>query len=145
MQLELAQIPIQDGATDPNVQRVLDVIAKREAGTDLIVFPETTLAGFPTRDTVADVAQPLDGAALTRVRNAARAARVAVAVGLAERERALAELRLDRGLGDTLDVVAAENSLLDAQTALIGAELDRTVLALDLRRAVGTLTEGQWR
>jgi len=86
MQLELAQIPIQDGATEPNVQRVLDVIAKREAGTDLIVFPETTLSGFPTRDTVADVAQPLDGAALTRVRNAARAARVAVAVGLAERD-----------------------------------------------------------
>jgi (R)-amidase len=86
MQLELAQIPIQDGATDTNVQRVLDVIAKRADGTDLIVFPETTLSGFPTRDTVADVAQPLDGAALTRVRNAARVAGVAVAVGLAERD-----------------------------------------------------------
>ncbi|SIO56464.1 carbon-nitrogen hydrolase family protein [Paraburkholderia phenazinium] len=86
MQLELAQIPIQDGAIAPNVQRVLDVIAKRAAGTDLIVFPETTLSGFPTRDTVADIAQPLDGAALTRVRNAARAAGVAVAVGLAERD-----------------------------------------------------------
>ena len=86
MQLELAQIPIQDGAIDTNVQRVLDVIAKRADGTDLIVFPETTLSGFPTRDTVADIAQPLDGAALTRVRNAARVARVAVAVGLAERD-----------------------------------------------------------
>jgi (R)-amidase len=86
MQLELAQIPIVDGATDINVQRVLEVIGKRAAGTDLIVFPETTLSGFPTRDTVADVAQPLDGAALTRVRNAAREAGVAVAVGLAERD-----------------------------------------------------------
>lgn len=86
MQLELAQIPIDDGTIDSNVQRVLEVIAKRTPGTDLIVFPETTLSGFPTRDTVADVAQPIDGAALTRVRNAARDAGVAVAVGLAERD-----------------------------------------------------------
>jgi (R)-amidase len=86
MQLELAQISIKDGATDTNVQRVLEVISKRAPDTDLIVFPETTLSGFPTRATVADLAQPLDGAALTRVRDAAREARVAVAVGLAERD-----------------------------------------------------------
>jgi outer membrane protein TolC len=66
------------------------------------------------------------------------------AVDLAGRERALAEMRLERGLGDTLDVVAAEGNLLEAQTALIGAELERTALALDLRRAVGSLHEGQW-
>jgi (R)-amidase len=89
LQLELAQIPIVDGAAGvggKNVQRVLQIIGQRAAGTDLIVFPETTLSGFPTRDTIADVAEPIDGPSLTAVRNAAREARVAVAVGLAERD-----------------------------------------------------------
>ena len=67
------------------MQRV-ETIGQRAAGTDLIVFPETTLSGFPTRDTIADVAEPIDGPSLTAVRNAAREARVAVAVGLAERD-----------------------------------------------------------
>ncbi|RKF36589.1 carbon-nitrogen hydrolase family protein [Paraburkholderia fungorum] len=89
LQLELAQIPIVDGATGvggANVQRVLQTIGQRAAGTDLIVFPETTLSGFPTRDTIADMAEPIDGPSLTAVRNAAREAGVAVAVGLAERD-----------------------------------------------------------
>ncbi|SOE71236.1 Predicted amidohydrolase [Burkholderia sp. OK233] len=89
LQLELAQIPIVDGAAGvggKNVQRVLQTIGQRAAETDLIVFPETTLSGFPTRDTIADVAEPIDGPSLTAVRNAAREARVAVAVGLAERD-----------------------------------------------------------
>ena len=66
------------------------------------------------------------------------------AVRLAERERDLASLRLARGLGNTLEVVAAEASLLEAQTALIGAELDRAALAIDLRRVVGVLPDGPW-
>ena len=89
LQLELAQIPIVDGAVGVggvNVQRVLQTIGRRSAGTDLIVFPETTLSGFPTRDTIGDVAEPIDGPSLTAVRHAAREARVAVAVGLAERD-----------------------------------------------------------
>lgn len=86
MQLELAQIPLQDGIVAPNLARVLDVIGKRRAGTDLIVFPEATLTGFPTRENVRDVAETLEGASLTAVRDAARAAKVGVAVGLAERD-----------------------------------------------------------
>jgi outer membrane protein len=61
------------------------------------------------------------------------------AVELAQREVRLAGLRLERGLSSTLDVVAAQNSLLQAENALIAAELDRMVFALDLRRAVGAL------
>ena len=90
MQLELAQIPLQDGAVSPdfapNLARVVDLIGQRREGTDLIVFPEATLTGFPTRENVRDVAEPLDGASLTAVRDAARAAKVGVAVGLAERD-----------------------------------------------------------
>ncbi len=89
LQLELAQIAIVDGAVGvggANVQRVLQTIGQRSAGTDLIVFPETTLSGFPTRDTIGGVAESIDGPSLTAVRHAAREARVAVAVGLAERD-----------------------------------------------------------
>ena len=89
LQLELAQIPIEDGAVGVggrNVQRVLETISQRSAETALIVFPETTLSGFPTRASIGGVAEPIDGPSLTAVRNAAREARVAVAVGLAERD-----------------------------------------------------------
>ncbi|MFM0393964.1 carbon-nitrogen hydrolase family protein [Paraburkholderia phytofirmans] len=89
LQLELAQIPIVDGAVGvngANVQRVLQIIGQRSAESDLIVFPETTLSGFPTRDNVREVAETIDGPSLTAVRHAAREARVAVAVGLAERD-----------------------------------------------------------
>lgn len=86
MQLELAQIPLVDGAVAPNLARVLDAIARRREGSDLIVFPEATLTGFPTRENVRDVAETLDGPSLSKVRDAARAANIGVAVGLAERE-----------------------------------------------------------
>jgi outer membrane protein TolC len=67
------------------------------------------------------------------------------ATELAERELRLAELRLQRGLASTLDVVDAQNSLLQAQNALIAAELDQMVFALDLRRAVGALDTKEFR
>ncbi|MCP3724339.1 carbon-nitrogen hydrolase family protein [Paraburkholderia sp. CNPSo 3272] len=86
MQLELAQIPIVDGAVAPNLARVLDATAKRREGSDLIVFPEATLTGFPTRENVRDVAESLEGPSLSKVRDAARAAKIGVAVGLAERD-----------------------------------------------------------
>ncbi|WP_322062565.1 carbon-nitrogen hydrolase family protein [Paraburkholderia sp. J63] len=86
MQLELAQIPIVDGVVAPNLARTLDAIGQRRAGTDLMVFPEATLTGFPTRENVRDVAETLSGPSLSAVRDAARHANMAVAVGLAERD-----------------------------------------------------------
>jgi outer membrane protein TolC len=62
---------------------------------------------------------------------------------LAQRELRLAELRFERGLASSLDVIDAQNSVLQAQNALIAAELDRTVFALDLRRATGVLDMGR--
>ncbi|HEV3428361.1 MAG TPA: carbon-nitrogen hydrolase family protein [Paraburkholderia sp.] len=86
MQLELAQIPLVDGAVAPNLARTIDAIGQRRAGTDLMVFPEATLTGFPTRENVRDIAETLSGPSLSAVRDAARAANVAVAVGLSERD-----------------------------------------------------------
>ncbi|GBH25602.1 carbon-nitrogen hydrolase family protein [Burkholderia vietnamiensis] len=88
MQVELAQLTLVDADVAHNTRKVLDTIGRADtaAGTRLIVFPETTLSGFPTRENVADVAQTLDGPALSAVRDAARRKGVAVAVGLAERD-----------------------------------------------------------
>lgn len=88
MQVELAQLSLIDGDVAHNTRKVIETIGRVDAagGTKLIVFPETTLSGFPTRENVADVAQTLDGAGLSAVRDAARQKGVAVAVGLAERD-----------------------------------------------------------
>lgn len=90
MQAELAQLALVDGDLGHNTRKVIETIARADvaAGTKLVVFPEATLSGFPTRENVADVAQSLDDPALTAVRDAARRAGVSVAVGLAEREGA---------------------------------------------------------
>jgi (R)-amidase len=88
MQVELAQITLIDSDVEHNTRKVIETIgrADRDGGTKLIVFPETTLSGFPTRENVAEVAQPIDGPALIAVRHAAKRAGISVAVGLAERE-----------------------------------------------------------
>jgi (R)-amidase len=87
---ELAQVALVDGDLEHNLQTVLEAIRRADiaGGTALIVFPETTLSGFPTRENIATIAQPLDGPALGMVREAARRAGVAVAAGLAERDGA---------------------------------------------------------
>ena len=88
MQVELAQLSLVDGDVVHNTRKVIDTIERADVvgGTKLIVFPETTLSGFPTRENVADVAETLDGPRLVAVRDAARRKGVAVAVGLAERD-----------------------------------------------------------
>ncbi|CAB3963815.1 MULTISPECIES: carbon-nitrogen hydrolase family protein [Burkholderia] len=88
MQVELAQLSLVDGDVAHNTRKVIATIERADVagGTKLIVFPETTLSGFPTRDNVRDVAETLDGPRLQAVRDAARRKRVAVAVGLAERD-----------------------------------------------------------
>ncbi|WP_322064301.1 carbon-nitrogen hydrolase family protein [Burkholderia ubonensis] len=88
MQVELAQLTLVDGDVAHNTHKVIDTIERVDAagGTKLIVFPETTLSGFPTRDNISDVAETLDGPRLLAVRDAARRKGVAVAVGLAERD-----------------------------------------------------------
>ena len=86
MQVELAQIPVQDGVTEPNLAKILDTIPKADTagGTELLVFPELAMCGFPTLENIAGVAQTLDGPGIAAVRDAARRKGVAVTVGFAE-------------------------------------------------------------
>lgn len=84
MKVQLAQIPSDDGVTAPNLARVLAVINEADAHTDLIVFPETCLMGFPSADEVKVIAEPDDGPTLKAVLAAISARNISVAVGFAE-------------------------------------------------------------
>jgi outer membrane protein TolC len=63
---------------------------------------------------------------------------------LARQQRELAAMRFERGVADNLEVVDAETSVFRAQSALIGAELDRAMSVLSLQRATGALNPSEW-
>ncbi|CAD5109146.1 carbon-nitrogen hydrolase family protein [Zestomonas carbonaria] len=84
MKIELVQLTGRDGDTSHNLARVLDAIGACAADTDLVVFPETYLMGFPTPENIARLAEPLDGPSMRAVQRAAEEKDVAVVVGLAE-------------------------------------------------------------
>lgn len=52
MNILLAQLPIADAYVEINLSNMLSIIRNAPLDTDLIVFPETTLSGFPTRDEI---------------------------------------------------------------------------------------------
>lgn len=84
MKVELVQLAGRDGDTAYNLGRTLAAIHACATDTDLVVFPETQLMGFPTEDNVARLAEPLDGPSVRAVQQAARERDVAVVVGIAE-------------------------------------------------------------
>lgn len=86
MKVELAQLAGRDNGTAYKLERTLAAIAACAADTQLIVFPETHLMGFPSAETVAQVAEPLDGPTVTAVLNAVRERNIAVVVGVAEND-----------------------------------------------------------
>ncbi len=88
MQVELAQLALVDGDTEYNTRRVIETIDNADVagGTQMIVFPETALSGFPTPENIARVAQASDSPALGAVVQAAKRRKVSVALGIAEFE-----------------------------------------------------------
>lgn len=84
MKVELVQLVGRDGDTAYNLSRTLEAIHACPAGTDLVVFPETQLMGFPSEDNIATLAEPLDGPSVRAVQQAARECDVGVVVGMAE-------------------------------------------------------------
>jgi len=86
MKVELAQLSGQDNGTAHNLKRALAAIAACASDTQLIVFPETHLMGFPSAETVAQVAEPIDGPTVQAVQAAARERNVAVVIGMAEND-----------------------------------------------------------
>ncbi|WP_263262181.1 carbon-nitrogen hydrolase family protein [Pseudomonas sp. RIT-PI-S] len=86
MKVELAQLPGQDNGTAQNLDSALQAIAACADDTALIVFPETHLMGFPSSETVAQVAEPLTGPTVAAVLAAAQAKNIAVVIGVAEND-----------------------------------------------------------
>ncbi|WP_296180243.1 carbon-nitrogen hydrolase family protein [Pseudomonas sp. UBA1879] len=86
MKVEFAQLSGQDNGTRHNLNNALNAIAACASDTALIVFPETHLMGFPSSDTVAQVAEPLDGPTVHAVHQAARERNVSVVIGMAEND-----------------------------------------------------------
>ncbi|UQS17804.1 carbon-nitrogen hydrolase family protein [Pseudomonas sp. HS6] len=86
MKVELAQLAGRDKDTAYNLERALAAIAACPADTQLIVFPETHLMGFPTADTVAQIAEPVDGPTVSAIQAAARERNIAVVIGMAEND-----------------------------------------------------------
>ncbi|WP_282338095.1 carbon-nitrogen hydrolase family protein [Pseudomonas sp. PS02288] len=84
MKVELVQLAGRDGDTAYNLARTLQAIANSAPDTQLLVFPETHLTGFPTADNIAELAEPLDGPSIQAVQRAAGERGVAVVLGIAE-------------------------------------------------------------
>lgn len=82
--IRLYQANCRDGDLPFNTRRVLDAIGASGGHTDLLVFPETFLQGFPTAANIAQLAIAVQGAVIDSVRAAARASGVSVAIGFAE-------------------------------------------------------------
>ena len=77
LKIGLAQIDGRLGDVDGNAERHLDWIARaREAGVDLLVFPELSLTGYRLLHLTPRVALPLDSPLLARLAEAAGQMRV---------------------------------------------------------------------
>jgi (R)-amidase len=87
VQIQLAQITSEDGVVASNLIRILNVIQDADEQTDLIVFPENCLMGFPTHDQVWRIAEPENGPTITTVLDAVKQKGVSVAVGFAEADK----------------------------------------------------------
>jgi outer membrane protein TolC len=66
------------------------------------------------------------------------------AVALARRQRELVDLRFQRGLATSLDVVEAESMLFQSETGAIAAQIDHALARLSLERTAGTLDPAAW-
>ena len=84
MKIELVQIPVRDSDPAYNLERALEAIARCRPGTELMVFPEAQLTGFPSVEEISKVAEPTNGPMVRAVQDAARQRGISVAIGLAE-------------------------------------------------------------
>lgn len=62
---------------------MLEIIDSARDSADLIVFPETTLCGFPDKTEIGDVAMTLDSRPIQLLKDASRRGSVALTFGFA--------------------------------------------------------------
>jgi (R)-amidase len=84
MNILLAQLPIADAQVEINLSNMLSIIRNAPLDTDVIVFPETTLSGFPARDEVGTVGMTTRSKPIRLIQEAARKSETAIAFGFCE-------------------------------------------------------------
>lgn len=84
MNIFLAQMPIADAQVEINLSNVLSIIRNAPSDTDLIVFPETTLSGFPAKDEIETAGLTAHSKPIRFIQDAARKSKTAVAFGFCE-------------------------------------------------------------
>ncbi|WP_306057180.1 carbon-nitrogen family hydrolase [Natronococcus wangiae] len=115
LQLALAQIRVESGRVEANVERALEAIERAAArGADLVALPELFNVGYFAFDLYERRAEPFDGETFTRLRDAAAEHDVAVLAGtivedLAETEAV--ETPADEGLANTAALFDANGDL----------------------------------
>jgi (R)-amidase len=82
--IRLYQSTCRDGDLRFNTQRALHAIAESAGKTDLLVFPETYLQGFPTTRNIGELAIAISGAVISSLRHAACQAGISIVIGFAE-------------------------------------------------------------
>ncbi|NBB09775.1 carbon-nitrogen hydrolase family protein [Pseudomonas sp. SLFW] len=84
MNIFLAQMPIADAQVEINLSNMLSMVRNAPLDTDLLVFPETTLSGFPTADEIHRIGLAADSKPIRLIQEAARKSDKAVAFGFCE-------------------------------------------------------------
>ena len=82
--IRLYQSTCRDGDLAFNTQRALHAIAESAGKTDLLVFPETYLQGFPTVENIGELAIAIYGAVISSLVHAVRQAGISIVIGFAE-------------------------------------------------------------
>jgi len=84
LKIALGQMRIDDGRAEDNLLRIQEIIEQAGPTHDLIVLPETATSGFADRASVAEVAEPLDGPTVAKLRGLAAKHSCVIAIGLPE-------------------------------------------------------------
>ncbi|WHY82088.1 carbon-nitrogen hydrolase family protein [Siminovitchia fortis] len=84
--IALAQLICEDGKAENNLARLDHVVDEYGQSHDLILFPETFIAGFPPPEVCRTLAEPLDGPIVKHLERKAREADTSIVVGLYEKE-----------------------------------------------------------
>ena len=125
MRLALAQEAPRPRAVEANAARVADVVEGLAGRADLVGFPELFLSGY-SLERLDELALAPGDAVVDRLAAAARAAEVAIVVGLAE--------RVESGVANSALVLDAGGELAGCyrKTHLFGAERDAFVAGPEL-------------
>lgn len=82
--LQMQPVPTDYSANTAKIERALQ--AAVGMGASLLVTPELSLSGYALGHRFADVAQPADGEAVSRIRALSRAHQIAIVAGFPERD-----------------------------------------------------------